>query len=185
MEKTVLIIILDVNPTQKLIKQVITQCLDSMIVFANAFLMGEATNELAVMACNGQGAKFIYPLTKMPEIRQFDGQYEKFSQLERTVRQQVHKIVKETPTDPSSNSESLISGAISIALCYISRLEREKYPGEKLHPRILVLTASHDAATQYMNYMNIFFTSQKMVCDMEIGFNLESLKLPVLLGCNT
>lgn len=163
MERSLLVIVLDVNPMQRIVKQVLTQCLDSAIVFANAHLMQTANNMLAVMACHGGGAKFLYPDNKVTEIRQIDGQYEKFTLVERTVRQNIQQIIHQIPTDKTLMMESLISGAISMALCYVSRLDREKVAGEKLHSRILVITASHDSAKQYMNYMNIFFTAQKMV----------------------
>ena len=159
-----MLIILDINPVQKLAKQMLTQCLDTTIVFANAHLMQTSNNSVALMGCHSQGAEFLYPKDRMPEIRQYDGQYEKFTQLEQTVRMQIQKMLSEVQIERTGNDESLISGALSMALCYISRLEREKVAGEKIYSRILVITASHDSATQYMNYMNIFFTAQKMVC---------------------
>ncbi|CAH1971949.1 unnamed protein product [Acanthoscelides obtectus] len=48
-----------------------------------------------------------------------------------------------------------------MALCYIVRLQRTKPPGAKLNCRILVVTGSDCSASQYMNYMNVFFTAQK------------------------
>lgn len=169
---------------QKLVKQVLTQCLDSTIVFSNAHLMQTSNNLLAIMASHSKGAEFLYPQENMTEIRQYDGQYEKFTQLEQTVRQQVHKLVSKIVTDENCNEESLVSGAIAMALCYIARLEREKVAGEKLHARILVITASHDSATQYMNYMNIFFTAQKMVCIESATKTYFSLTLVNLLCSN-
>lgn len=151
---------------QRIVKhetRVLTQCIDSVIVFANAHLMETSNNELALIACHGQGAKFLYPDEKPGEVRQIDGQYEKFTLVEQTVRRKLQKVIGDILNDGPINSESLISGALSMALCYIARLEREKVPGEKLHSRILVITGSNDSATQYMNYMNIFFTAQKMV----------------------
>lgn len=165
-ETSFLMIILDVNPVQRIVKQetkILTQCLDSTIVFANAHLMQSPNNQVAMMACHGHGAKFLYPCDNASEIRQIDGQYEKFTMTERTVRQQLQRVINEIVTSASLNTESLISGALSMALCYIARLEREKIAGQKLHPRVLVITASNDSATQYMNYMNIFFTAQRMV----------------------
>ncbi|XP_074100189.1 transcription factor B4 [Cotesia typhae] len=175
-EKSVLTIILDVNPLQRLVRndpKVMTQCIDAVTVFANAHLMESSTNELAVLACHGQGAKFLYPKPDKPiEIRQFDGQYEKLTLVERTVRSQLQETINELLQCGNLRNESLISGALSLALCYISRLERDKAPGEKLHSRVLIVTGSNDSATQYMNYMNIFFTSQKMgvvidVCSLD------------------
>lgn len=152
---------------QRIIKQetrILTQCLDSTIVFANAHLMQSSNNQLAVIACHSHGAKFLYPCEDALEIRQIDGQYEKFTMIELTVRQQLQKVINEITSNKLLSGESLISGALTMALCYIARLEREKIAGEKLYSRILVITASNDSATQYMNYMNIFFTAQKMVC---------------------
>jgi len=160
------VIILDVNLVQRIVKQetkILSQCLDSTIVFANAHLVQSSSNELAMMACHGHGAKFLYPCENAAEIRQMDGQYEKFTMVERTVRQQLQQLISEMSMDTPLNAESLISGALSMALCYIARLEREKIAGQKLYPRILVITASNDSAMQYMNYMNIFFTAQRMV----------------------
>jgi len=156
---------LDVNPIQQIVKQdtkILSQCLDSTIVFANAHLMQSSNNEIAIMACHGHSAKFLYPCENTAEIRQIDGQYEKFTMTELTVRQQLQQVINEIAVDPKA--ESLISGALSMALCYIARLERDKVAGQKLHSRILVITGSNDSAKQYMNYMNIFFTAQRMVC---------------------
>ncbi|KAL6435187.1 hypothetical protein ACFW04_005339 [Cataglyphis niger] len=174
-ETSLLVIILDVNPVQRIVKQetkILSQCLDSMIVFANAHLMQSSNNELAIMACHGHSAKFLYPCENAAEIRQIDGQYEKFTMVERTVRQQLQQVINEISMDAPLNTESLISGALSMALCYIARLEREKVASQKLYPRILVITASNDSAIQYMNYMNIFFTAQRMnvildVCSLD------------------
>lgn len=106
-----------------------------------------------------------------------DGQYEKFTMVERTVRQQLQQVINEITIDNPLNGESLISGALTMALCYVARLEREKLAGEKLYSRILVITASNDSATQYMNYMNIFFTAQKMVRYHSFSFNTCSLRI--------
>lgn len=43
------------------------------------------------------------------------------------------------------------------------RMGRELAAGVKMNSRILVITGSGDSASQYMNYMNVFFTAQKQV----------------------
>ncbi|XP_018303227.1 general transcription factor IIH subunit 3 [Mycetomoellerius zeteki] len=199
-ETSMLVIVLDVNPMHRIVKQeikILSQCLDSTIVFANAHLMQSSNNELAIMSCHSHGASFLYPYENAIEIRQIDGQYEKFTMVERTVRQQLQQVINEISMGVPLNTESLISGALSMALCYIARLEREKVAGQKLHPRILVITASNDSATQYMNYMNIFFTAQRMnvildVCSLDQELTLlqqgcditggNYLKVPQLAG---
>lgn len=80
---------------QKLDKQKRSQCLDSAIVFANAHLMQTSDSLLTVMSCSSQGANFLYPDTKAPEMRQIDGQYEKFTSLECIVRQNVQKVLSD------------------------------------------------------------------------------------------
>ena len=76
---------------------------------------------------------------------------------------------------------SLVAGGLCMALSYINRRHKDrelpsisektsekstskgtndlKDTSNKIHARILVMTASGSAATQYMNYMNAFFTS--------------------------
>lgn len=60
---------------------------------------------------------------------------------------------------------------------YFFRLERELSAGEKMNSRILVTTASEDSTSQYMNYMNVFFTAQKQgvlldVCSFDHDLSL-------------
>lgn len=64
-ETSLLVVILDTNPGQKLLREnphAITQCVDSVIAFANAHLMQKAQNKLAVMACHAKAryVSFVY-----------------------------------------------------------------------------------------------------------------------------
>jgi transcription initiation factor TFIIH subunit 3 len=43
------------------------------------------------------------------------------------------------------------------------RMEQELSAGQNMNSRILVVTGSADSASQYMSYMNVFFTAQKQV----------------------
>ena len=84
-----------------------------------------------------------------------------------------------------------------MALCYIARLQRTKPHGTRLNARILVLTGSVECASQYMTYMNVFFTAQKQgialdVCALDKAMTLlqqgcditggQYLRLPQLDG---
>lgn len=55
----------------------------------------------------------------------------------------------------------MLAGSIAMSLCYIARLQQDKPPGSKLNARVLLLTGSVECASQYMTYMNVFFTAQK------------------------
>lgn len=125
-----------------------------------------------------------------------DGQYEVFTVVEKTIKQKLAAIVTKAPklVQPS---ESLLAGTISMALCYIARMERTKPLGLKMNSRILILTGSNECASQYMTYMNVFFTAQKQnivldVCALDKSLSLlqqgcditggQYLKLPQLDG---
>lgn len=73
----------------------------------------------------------MYPGPGKPlDIRQIDGQYEVFTLVEKTVKQNLAKLLA------SENSvvitESLLAGAIAMALCYIARIQRTKPPGSRV-----------------------------------------------------
>merc|ERR1712130_497788 len=48
------------------------------------------------------------------------------------------------------------------ALAHVNRQQAAAPAGSKVLARMLVLSASGDSAAQYMNYMNVFFTAQKL-----------------------
>ncbi|XP_045475098.1 general transcription factor IIH subunit 3 [Harmonia axyridis] len=198
-ETSLLVVIFDSNPGQKLLREnphMLTHCLDSIIAFSNSHLMQKAHNKLAVMACHSRKSDFIYPGTGKPlDLRQIDGQYETFTLVEKTIKKNLAKHLASEST--VLNTESLLAGAIAMALCYIARLQRIKSAGCKLNCRILVVTGSNDSASQYMNYMNVFFTAQKLnvvidVCALDQHLSLLQqgcditgglyLKIPQLQG---
>lgn len=49
-----------------------------------------------------------------------------------------------------------------MALCYINRVSKELPTGEALSTRLLVVKGSEDHPSQYMNFMNVVFTAQKL-----------------------
>lgn len=64
-----------------------------------------------------------------------------------------------------------------MALCYIAKTQKTSALKEKLIPRMFVLTGSEESASQYMTYMNVFFTAQKEkimidVCSLDKSLNL-------------
>ena len=87
------------------------------------------------------------------------------------IRSGVKRLVtekREGVNNRSSSCEPLISGAISSALCVIHKSKRLFKSS-----RIAVLTPSTDypffLTTQYMNFMNTFFTAQKMDVMMDVA----------------
>ncbi|XP_060529303.1 general transcription factor IIH subunit 3 isoform X2 [Cylas formicarius] len=198
-ETSILVVIVDTNPGQKMLREnpnVLTHVVDSVIGFANSHLMQKAPNKLAIMACHSKTSKFIYPgSTKPLDIRQIDGQYEAFTSVEKTTKQNLSSLLN---TENSTiATESLLAGAMAMALCFIAKTQRTKPPGAKINCRMLVVTGSGDSASQYMNYMNVFFTAQKQntvidVCALDQHLSLLQqgcditnglyLKVPQLQG---
>ncbi|XP_040576148.1 general transcription factor IIH subunit 3 [Lepeophtheirus salmonis] len=160
-----LIIVMDMNPNQKLFLHdptALTSVLDNLLCFANAHLMLHPSNALATLGSMASGSYFLYPPPDDPaadnEIRQLDGQYELFTLVETTVRSKFIELLQ-SEAGISSQTDSPLSGSLAMALSYINRRRKENMD---LSARILVITASGDTASQYMNYMNVFFTAQKL-----------------------
>lgn len=177
---SLLVIVLDTNPSQRIVRQnaqLLTQCVDAIIAFGNAHLMQCSQNKLAVLSCHHHATDFLYPLPgKQLDVRQIDGQYEVFSLVEKTVKQRLSHIITNSPK-LNAPCESILAGSMAMALCYISRIQRNASAGVKMHSRILVVTGSNECASQYMTYMNVFFTAQKLgitidVCAMDKTMSL-------------
>ncbi|KAK3781670.1 hypothetical protein RRG08_043581 [Elysia crispata] len=211
---SLLIIILDTNPVWWGRKKAsdeqfsLSHCVDCISVLANSHLMLAHKNKLAVIAAHTDNSVFLYPqypgkkaeAVKLPD----DGQYEVFGQVEGQLRAQLKKLIMQDKEQidemydvPEQPSDSLIAGAMAVALCYAHRLEKECPIGEALSTRLLVIKGSEDCPSQYMNFMNAVFTSQKQniiidacILDKDSGLLQQAcditggmyLKIPQLQG---
>ncbi len=87
-----------------------------------------------------------------------------FNNVKKSVIDQLQDVLNDLgDTSELVVKGSAISGAISRALCFINRLEREKPIGTTLNSRILTFQVSPDISTQYISIMNAIFSAQKMV----------------------
>ncbi len=57
----------------------------------------------------------------------------------------------------------MITSAIGLALCYINRIQRNFTMGDTINYRILIIKGSDDSPNQYMNFMNMIFSAEKLV----------------------
>lgn len=182
-ETSLLVIVVDINPAQRVIVEdpyKLQHCVECVIAFANSHLMLRPNNKLAVISSNTESSSFVYPGTNPNEAllgsRQRDGQYELFTHVERTIRENLQSEILNCQI-PTPGTDSLIAGALAMGLCYVHRLEIERSVGVKINSRILVVTGTGDSASQYMNYMNVFFTAQKQnvmidVCSLDQDLGL-------------
>ena len=102
----------------------------------------------------------------------------------------------EEPGQPLFTPDSLIAGGLCMALSYINRRHKDsemptvsansdksenastkesKSNPTDVRARILVMTASGSTATQYMNYMNAFFTAQVNKNTYELKCSAEAV----------
>jgi len=191
---SLLVLVLDVNPDQRLFFgkafSRMSQWLDSALAFVNAHLLLHPNNEACVVAVSKNTCQFLHPEVggdkgrdKLPQGRKADGQFEGFRDVEATIRNNAMALLKREMAHQSLVLDSLVAGGLCMALSYINRRQKESDLAssssasadegqagaaagskERLHikARVVVMTASGATASQYMNYMNAFFTAQKM-----------------------
>lgn len=176
---SVVVLVIDTNPvwwgrnlTDGEGKLTLSRCLDSLMVFTNAHLTMNHQNKVAVIAAHTNQSHFIYPSHKTSEREngiqngangfdaEDDGKYELFGQMNTHVKNQIKSLVLNR-LEGEIDGDSLLAGAVAMALCYIHRLEKECPIGVTLSSRILVVKGSDDNPAQYMNFMNTVFTAQK------------------------
>ena len=125
------------------------------------------TNMVALFASHSSGTSLLYPdlVSKDSDtvLRQQDGQYEVFYNLETVVKAKVGELMGR-----HGGSESLLSGAMAKAMCYINKLQSRRPESEKLKPRLLVMSSTGDTAAQYINFMNVFFSAQKFGVPVDV-----------------
>lgn len=160
-----LVVVLDSNPSQvSFLGQNptrFTQWIDGTLAFLNSYLCLSQTNEAALISAGSSACTFLYPrpseeLDQLPEA--VDGQFEGFRKVEYYVRTRLTQLVSAELQGPIVR-QSLVAGGLCMALAFINRYLSER-DGRKA--RILVLTASGAASAHYMNYMNAFFTAQRL-----------------------
>jgi len=161
-----LVVVMDINPHQLLFARhpgSFSQLMNSVMCLMNQHLMLNPTNQVGLLAAHASGCSYLYPdpTGGGQLLRQQDGQYEEFYQVETVIKERVG-LVMAKDKEGQASSESLLSGALTMALAYINKLQTTRSSIEKYSPRLLVMSATGDSAAQYMNYMNVFFTAQKL-----------------------
>lgn len=170
-----LVTVIDINPNQLLLARqpgALSQLLNCVLSLLNSHLMLDPRHKVALVAAHAAGCSFLYPGEAGDAgavLRQQDGQYEEFYQVETVVKQRVAAVLaRDESKGQGRSSESLLPGAMAMALSHVNRLQAARQQGNKLAPRMLVLSATGDSAAQYMNYMNVFFTSQKLNIPVDV-----------------
>jgi len=164
-----MLVVIDINPNQLLLARqpgALSQLLNCVLGLMNSHLMLDPRHRVALVAAHAAGCSFLYPGEAGEAgkvLRQQDGQYEEFYQVETVVRQRVTEVLaKDESKGHARSHESLLSGAMAKGLAYVNKQQSARSSSNKLAPRMVVLSATGDSAAQYINYMNVFFTAQKL-----------------------
>mmetsp|Transcript_13697 Transcript_13697/g.18802 ORF Transcript_13697/g.18802 Transcript_13697/m.18802 type:complete len:300 (+) Transcript_13697:55-954(+) len=174
-DASLLVLLLEINPQFWLLGETgvakalgLQKYLEQVVVFINAYLLLHSRNRVAVIAMHPTGCDFLFE-TPNPE-EQKDSGHDPPAYPE-SVGEQVFKKVQaimQSSAGSSASTSPPLSGAISIALCYIQRILGQGTVGgvgSVLSPRLLVLSSSPDPSAQYIAVMNSLFAAQRMqVC---------------------
>jgi len=184
---SLLVLVLDINPDQRIFFgksfSKMSGWLDSALSFVNSHLMLDPKNEICVIGVSKSATHFLYPAKGDDDIQQssvrgLDGQFEGFREVEASIRSKAMKLIRKQLEEKSLVIDSLVAGGLCLALSYINRRQKESNlvaddgtesgasssnnKQTTMKARVVVMTASGATASQYMNYMNAFFTAQKM-----------------------
>jgi transcription initiation factor TFIIH subunit 3 len=103
--------------------------------------------------------------------------YPHFQVVTDQIVSNLQKLLSSTDTEflkKDMGSSPTITGALSMALCYINRVTKLDDEGH-IKPRILVLSVSPDSAYQYIPLMNCIFSAQKAVNTFLYEINVHLL----------
>lgn len=212
-----LAIVLDTNPhawAHLSSSLPLSAALANILVFINAHLASGNANEVAVIASHSHKATFLYPTPTpaQPQVRhgksngdvEMNGvestnghiaenpnKYRPFALVESAILQNFAKLLDETnESHLAATPTTLIGGAISLALTYISKSTMLHAPtaasaesmslaaladSENAHvdripltSRILIISVSGDLANQYIPVMNSIFAAQRKKIPIDI-----------------
>lgn len=187
--KTHLVLILDLSPATHLLSSRnndkssdpsgYEKCLNSVTAFCATHLVMDSENKINIIGSHCAGNDILYPLRDDIGLRdkKMDGQHEVFARVSQTVHQKIRISVQKCRSylqnmDKSRNGNGMsfypmISGALAIGMCSI-----QKHKAEFNSSRITIIaTNAYDSSafsSQYMNFMNIYFTAQKLGIPIDV-----------------
>jgi len=166
-----LVVIIDLNPiywSDKVSSSTtlnLKQYLNIIIQFCNAYIAFDINHRLTIIGCSNNETSFLYPdptneSSIIPTVTKTN-MFEQLFVVDRVVENNLKGFI-DNSSPISTSSGSMITMALTQALCYINRLIRETLAGEKHSFRILIIQTTNDTSKQYMNFMNAVFTSEKI-----------------------
>ncbi|GAA6036221.1 hypothetical protein JCM8097_006843 [Rhodosporidiobolus ruineniae] len=173
-------------------KLALKDALDHVLVMSNAHLALRHENEIAVFAAGPGKSRQLYSSHLFPSTASASsaassssGHDNNIYQQFRIVDEQLATGVKEMMADLPEQVDGGVNlvGALSMALCHINRLSTSTdipfaattassttaaTSSRKAKPRIVILSVTPDASSQYVSIMNCIFTAQKSNIQIDV-----------------
>ncbi|XP_066329180.1 general transcription and DNA repair factor IIH subunit TFB4-like isoform X2 [Miscanthus floridulus] len=138
-----------------------------LIHFVNSILLLNHLNRVVVIAAGVSSCAYILDSSDVSPSGGV-GISDTFDRASRKAEEFIAQDARATAGNgsvASANAASLLSGALSLALCYIQRIFRSgtRHP----QPRILCLQGSPDGPEQYVAVMNSIFSAQRSMVPID------------------
>ncbi|SCV73193.1 BQ2448_7118 [Microbotryum intermedium] len=178
-----LCVILDLNPLAWSLSSLadpqtndqlsLEQALDQVLIFANAHLALRHENQIAVFGAGYSMSELLYSSSLAPSAAPSVGTissardantYQQFRIVNEGIARGVRDMLAGQSDDDVGEAEVGMVGALAMVLCHVNRMNSVSALTPNLNkprPRILVLSVTDDASTQYVSTMNCIFTAQK------------------------
>ncbi|KAG2648231.1 general transcription and DNA repair factor IIH subunit TFB4-like [Panicum virgatum] len=139
----------------------------NLVHFVNSLLLLNHLNRVVVIAAGVSSCAYIFDSSDASPAGGV-GVTATFDKASRKVEEFIAQDARATAGNgsvASANAASLLSGALSLALCYIQRIFRSgtRHP----QPRILCLQGSPDGPEQYVAVMNSIFSAQRSMVPID------------------
>ncbi|KMZ74119.1 putative RNA polymerase II transcription factor B subunit [Zostera marina] len=181
---SLMVVILDINPlfwtsvNSNTNSLTFTKFMDQFLPLLNSVLLLNQLNEIVLIAHGINSCGYIYN-SSMENRRGGKRGPAFFAEVSEKLKEfmEADCLHRKGAKSTSTIVPSLLSGSLSLALCYIQRVFRSRpiYP----RPRILCLQGSPDGPEQYVAVMNAIFSAQRssvLIDSCVLGLNSAFLQ---------
>ncbi|KAG4305219.1 hypothetical protein PORY_001389 [Pneumocystis oryctolagi] len=178
---SLLVVILDTNPFGwDALSEYITfdSAIKEFLVFLNAHLSLNQSNDLAVLASHTNFVQYLYPSVQTPsknnkdisegeKIYQKSNIYRPFYLMNEQIKENLEKLINKANEQDEDIPSTMIGGSLCMALAYINRA-MQNVEKNRLKARILIISVSSDITFQYVPIMNCIFGAQKKKIPIDV-----------------
>jgi transcription initiation factor TFIIH subunit 3 len=128
-------------------------------------------NAIALIAAHNTKADYLYPnrVNLLDKYASPWDNYEQISDIDEKIKENLTRLtndqlqsLQDANNKDNLLNDSMISSALALALCYINRIQQKYTFADTVNYRILILKGTDDSSNQYMNFMNMIFTAEKL-----------------------